>query len=299
MMDRLRALGARWPWLGAALKVQERFGELNGNQVAAGITLAAFLSLFPLILVVVAAVGFFSSGSDDVAGDIISGLGLSGDGAQTLRESIGRAEETRRATSIVGLVGLLYSGLGLVAAVQHGINTAWQVEGRGLRDKLVGLGWLAGAGLIFLGSFAIGAALNFLPGFLAPVGIVVGLGVNFGLFLWTFWLLGNRSVGWRPLAPGAILAAVGFEILKIVGSVYVPRLVASTSALYGAIGIVFAVLAWLLFFGRLLVYASVLNVTRYEAHEGTVSLQIEAPKLPHQVPTETNRAGVVKERETA
>ena len=46
------------------------------------------------------------------------------------------------------------------------------------------------------------------------------------------------------------------------GSIYVPRLVASSQALYGTLGIVFATLAWLLFFGRLLVYANVLNVVR-------------------------------------
>ena len=48
-------------------------------------------------------------------------------------------------------------------------------------------------------------------------------------------------------------------MLKIAASVVVPRMVAS-SELYGPVGVVFAVLAWLLLFGRLVVYAAVVEV---------------------------------------
>ncbi len=301
MMDRLWKLAERWPWLGVVLRVQERFGEINGNQVAAAITLTAFLSLFPLVLVVVAVLGFVTSSQspEQVANDIVSQLGIGGDAAETLTGALENAEGGRGLAGALGLLLLLYSALGLVAAVQHGINTAWQVKGRGFKDKAVGLGWLLGAGLIFAASFALSAAVNFLPGFLAPLSILIGLGVSFGLFLWSFWLLGNRSVGWRSLVPGAVTAAIGFEILKIVGSVYVPRAVASSSALYGTLGVVFAVLAWLLFFGRLIVYAAVVNVTRYEARAGTVSLLVEAPSIPGREAEAANRSGVVKDHEAA
>ena len=76
-----------------------------------------------------------------------------------------------------------------------------------------------------------------------------------------------------------MLVAVGFEILKIVGSIYVPRAIASSSALYGAIGVVFAVLAWFALYGRLIVYGAVLNVVRYERPAGTVTVEIEVPRI--------------------
>ena len=60
------------------------------------------------------------------------------------------------------------------------------------------------------------------------------------------------------------MSAVGLEILKVVGAYYVPKAVASSSALYGSLGVIFALLAWLLIFGRLVVYSAVLNVVRYE-----------------------------------
>lgn len=293
MLDRLRSTnGSRWPWLGVGLDVQRRFGEVNGGSLAASVALAAFLSLFPLILVAIAVVGFFASNRPDLAGDAITFLGLprSGDAASVLTTAIATASESRRAASVVGFVGLLWSALGLVAALQYVYDSAWQVKGRGFRDKALGLAWLVGAALLFVTSFAVTTALRFVP-VLAPLNLLVGLGLSTGLFLWTAKVLANRDVGWRPLVYGAVLGAVGFELLKVLGGIYVPRAVASSSALYGSIGVVFAILAWLLIFSRLVVYSAILNVVMWERHHGTVSVELEVPKVPGTVPLAADRGG--------
>jgi membrane protein len=286
-----RALPERWVWLRVALDVKDRFAELHGGYVASAVTLTAFLSLFPLVLVATAVAGFLSAGGTDVAEEIVSGLGLTGDAADIVNDAVDRAESSRRAASVVGFVGLLWSGLGLVAALEYAYDTVWQVTGRGLKDKLFGLAWLVGAGILFVGSFAMTAALNFLPGFLAPLNTVLAMAVSVALFLWSAKALCNRDVGWRPLLPGAVLGAVGLEVLKALGSIVIPRLVASSSALYGSIGIVFAVLAWLLFFGRLVVVSAVLNVVLWERQHGTATVELEVPRQPGQVPGGATRAG--------
>jgi membrane protein len=112
-------------------------------------------------------------------------------------------------------------------------------------------------------------------------------------------VLQNRSVDWKSLLPGAVVGAVGLEVLKAVGAIYVPRVVSSSSALYGSIGIVFAVLAWLLFFGRLVVYSTVVNVVRWEEDHGTVTAEIELPRLPGEVPVTATRAGEAVDIEPA
>ena len=294
MLEKLRPLGERWPWFGTALRTQERMGEVNGNQLASSVTLSAFLALFPLLLVAIAVVGFVSSNDPTLGTDLVKNLGLTGNAADTMTKAIAQAEKSRKAASVIGFFGLLWSGLGLVGALQYAFNATWQVRGRGLRDKLGGLVWLGGAFVIFAASFGITTVLNFLPGFLAPLGILAGLAVNFALWLWAMKVLTNRDVGWKALVPGAVLGAVGFEILKAVGSIYVPRLVASSQALYGTLGIVFATLAWLLFFGRLLVYASVLNVVRWEEDHGTLEVEVEVPKLPGEVPAAAGRGGAME-----
>jgi len=297
--NKLDALGERWKWFATVLSVQKRYGELNGNYLASSVTLSAFLSLFPLLLFAIAIIGFFAARTPNLAGDVVQRLGLTGEAATTLNGAIATAERSRKAASAIGIVGLLWSGLGLVAAVQYAINAAWQATGRGWRDKLQGLLWLAGATLLFLTSFATSAVIRLLPGFLAPLGILAGLSVNVGLWLWTFKVLATRDVGWKALLPGAVAGSIGLEILKAIGAFYVPRAVSAASALYGTLGVVFAILAWLLFFGRLVVYAAVVNVVRWEEDHGTVTVEMEAPRVPGQGDVEVTRAGETRPQAAA
>jgi membrane protein len=282
--------------LDTTLSVNERFGAVGGGPLSSSIALAAFVSLFPLLLVVIAVVGFWSAGDSSFAASFVHDLGLRGTAADTVREGIATAEGSRQAASVIGLGGLLWAGLGVVGTLQTACNAVWQARGRGLVDKLVALRWLLGAGLLFLASLALGPLLNLLPGVGVVIAIAVGLALSVALFLWTYTSLGNTHVGWRVHLPGALLVAVGFEVLKAVGGVYVPRAVASSSALYGSLGVVFAVLAWLLLYGRLIVYGAVLNVIRYEHSVGTVTAEIEVPRIDGEVPLTTTRGGAVDEQ---
>ncbi len=108
---------ARWPWLDAVLAVTDRFGAIGGGPLAASIALASFLSLFPLLLVAIAVVGFWSSSDSGFALRLVQEMGLRGTAATSVQDAIKAAEGSRRAASIVGLVGLLWSGLGVVFAV--------------------------------------------------------------------------------------------------------------------------------------------------------------------------------------
>jgi membrane protein len=284
----------RWRPTRLALDVQDRYRELHGGELASAITLSAFLSLLPLLLVAIAVVGFFSAASSkDLAKEVIDNLQLdkASQTAELITEAMQTAESSRKAASVLGLAGLLWTGLGVVNALQYAWNTAWQVPGRGLRDKAVGLAWLGGAGVLFIASFGLSAGSQLLPWYLQPVGILTGLATGVGLWLWTAHTLPNRRVGWRPLLPGALVGAAGFEILKVVASFVVPRVVASSSELYGPVGVVFAVLAWLLLFGRLIVYAAVVEVVMWEKRHGTVQLMIEAPARPGVAPVGATRAG--------
>ncbi|MCA1846205.1 MAG: YihY/virulence factor BrkB family protein [Actinobacteria bacterium] len=296
----LDKVAERLPFLKPVAAVQRRYGEVGGNQLAAAFTLNAFLSIFPLILVGLAVLGFMAAhshgattgvtGKGDLAGRIVDQLGLHGESAKTMTDAVHAAERSRKAASIVGFAGLLWSGLGLVGALQFAYNSVWQVKDRGMKDKAFGLLWLGGAAVLFVGGAAATTVLRWLPGFLAPVGIIVAFAVSFGLWLWTLRVLPNTKLPWRDLVPGALFGAVGLEVLKFVGAYYVPKAVASSSQLYGSLGIVFAVLAWLLIFGRLVVYSAVLNVVRYEKHQGTIRAVIEAPPVPDMRPV-ADRSG--------
>ena len=68
-----------------------------------------------------------------------------------------------------------------------------------------------------------------------------------------------------------------------------------SSALYGSLGIVIAILAWLAFFGRLLVYGAVVNVMRWEAGHGTLQVPVEVPRVDNALAVGADRSGAVVE----
>jgi membrane protein len=290
-VERLRRL----PVVRSILPVHERVGAVGGGPLSSSIALAGFLSLFPLLLVGVAVLGFVSAGNTDFASEVVDQLGLEGEAADQVVDAIDTAEGSRRAASVVGLIGLVWAGLGVVGALENAMNATWQVTGRGLISRLVGAAWLVGAGLLFLGSMALGPLLNELPGPATVPTIVAGFVLDVLLFVWMFVVLTNVNLPWRVHLPGALLGGVGLEVLKVIGSVYVPRAVASASALYGSLGVVFAILAWLALAARLVVYAAAFNVVSYEHDHGTVTVDIEVPHISGKVPLETNRGGAVSE----
>ena len=285
----LRPLTRRFAWARTALRVSDRFDETHGGYLAASVTLAAFTSMFPLLLVIVGVIGYLSL-STDIASQIIGHLGLTGEAADAVLHAIDTAQQSRKGALGLGTIGLLWSGLGLVAALQYAFDIVWQAKGRGLKDKLMGFGWLVGATAIMVVSFGATALLNLEP-WLAPISILVGLAMNVALWLWAMTALLNVDVPWRSLLPGAVVGAIGLEVLKFFGGIYVPRAVAASSALYGSIGVVFAILAWLFFFGRLVVYVAVVNVIRWEEDHGTVTVEIELPRHPDGVAIEATRSG--------
>jgi membrane protein len=258
-------------WLDTAARVQARITVDSSRYLANAISLAAFLALFPLLLLALSVAGFISHGHTDVAGTIIRHLGLTGEAATEITKALNTAEQSRRATGLIGIVGLIWAGLGLIGALQFAYNQIWHVHSRGLKDRAVGIGWIIGATALFVASSLVTALVAVLPKWLSPLALLVATATNILLFWWTARVLPNRDVGWWPLLPGAILGGIGLEVLKFVGGYYVPALVKHSSQLYGSIGVVFALLAWLVLLGRLVVYSSTLNVVLWERDHGPVT----------------------------
>ena len=251
--------------------IARRYSELNGRVSAAALTLYGLFALFALCVLAVAVVGIIATDNDHVAEDIVGWLGLHGDAATTVIDAVNTAQHSAKVASFVGLVGLVWTGSSLAVSVASAYDVAWGVPSRVARARLVGLGWLAGSGLLLtVGSF-VTAAIGELPVLVAPLVLALSLAVNTVLWLWTSWVLPNRPAPpWRSLLPGSIIGAIGLEALKIAGAYVVPLLVAKSSALYGTIGVVFALIAWLWVLGRLVVLVTIvetLDRSRLEADD--------------------------------
>jgi membrane protein len=257
-VDRLRV---RYRWIDIGVTVQRRFGEERGANLAAAISMRGFLALFPVLVLAIAVVGFIGGDPPTVAENIIHELGLSGSAADTITEAVETAQDTKVASSIIGIVGLLWTGTGLAASLTAAWIQTWNIPGGGVRGRLFGFAWLLG-GLVLFGLALL--LLSFVGGngAVPEVALVGGILVDTLLFLWTGWVLPTRRIPLRAMVPAAIVGAICVEILKLVGAFVIPAIVSRSSALYGTIGAVFALLVWFLVLGRVVVYVTLVE------HEG-------------------------------
>ena len=278
---------------GTALATHQRVGEIGGSQLASAVTLTLFVSLFPVLLVAIAVMGFIAANDDELGARLIDDLGLRGQAAEYLLEGLDSAKSNKTSSSIIGLLGFLWTAIGVVGAIQHVCDRAWQVTGRGIKDKLIAAGWLLGSFVVLGVAIAAAGLMPALPGWAWPLASIVGIAFGTGFFLWTFRVLTAKTLPLSDHLPGAVLGGVGLHLLSRLGGFFIGRQVESSSALYGSIGVVFAVLAYLLLFGRLLVYAVALNVVLHERHHGVVHVEVAVPRFEGEVPVEADRSAVV------
>jgi membrane protein len=255
----------------------DRYKAIGGRATAASITLYGFLALFAIAVLAIAVVGFVSSTDRDVATRIVNWLGVRGTAARTVTDAVDKARESRRLATAVAIAGLIWVGSSFAVAVANAYNVAWRVPARIARERLVGLLWLLGAGVLLAAGGFVTGAFTTLPVLVVPLVLLAALVVNTTLWVWTSWILPNRRLVWRNALPAAVVGAVGLEALKLVGGFVVPRLVAGSSALYGTLGAVFALISWLWLFGRLAVFVTVVEVLTWERTHGTDDVEGVVP----------------------
>jgi Predicted membrane protein len=247
-------------------EVQRQFGAIRGANLAAAISMRAFLALFPIALLAIAFVGFAGGDPHTVARDIGNALGLGDDLSKTLVQAVLSAQRRSVESSIVGVVGLVWTGTGLTATVNAAWDEAWSIRGGAWRGRAIGVVWLLG-GLVFL-SLIVGTGILLRHAdILLEFGIIGGIAANTLFFYWTAIVLPARTIPRRAMRFPALMAGIALEILKVVGSRVVPALVLRSSSLYGTIGAVFALLVWLLVLGRLVVYTAILERVRWDASQ--------------------------------
>jgi YihY family inner membrane protein len=246
--------------------VIKKYGDDRGGYLAALIAYYGFLSVFPLLLVMVTVLGTVLSGNQELQHKIVnSALAQFPIIGQQLEKNV-NAITGNTVALLVGVFGSLWGAFGVTAALQNALNDAWGVPLRGranfIFSRLRGL--LAFLALIvFIGGTGVLTALGTTlaaVGFLARALSIVGtLVLSFLLYLAAFKVLTVRNVGFRDIFPGALFAAVGWTILQVVGGLVVQHNIRHATALYGFFGIVLGMIAWIYLIAQVTVYAAELN----------------------------------------
>jgi YihY family inner membrane protein len=259
-------------WAGLPLAVVYKMVDDQATYLAAMITYYGFVSLFPLLLLLVTILGFALSGNpglqEAVVDSALRDFPIIGDQIGANVHSLNGSATAL----VVGIVGSLYGALGVGVAAQNAMNKIWAVP-RAERPAVHGIYGRSLALLVVMGlSVAATTALaalstatgSFGPGpvnaALRAAAVVVSLLINTGLVLFAFHVLTSDIPPVRRLWPGALVASLLWQVLQSIGTYLVEHQLRGTTATYGLFGIVLGLLSWLYLAALILVLSAEINV---------------------------------------
>ena len=262
--DRLQKI----PFVQLIYHTIQRLGEIDATHRAAAVAYYAFLSIFPLLLGLVAIFGFFLP-SVNLQDTLLKFVGDNIPGAvNILKENIPAIIELRGVMSVLGIVIFLWGASSMFGAISLAINRAWGVS-RYSRHffirKASELAMVFGIGILFLISLGISAIISLLPGTLGlPADLLI---LDIGSWLAAFLLIvavfvllykfiPNTRTYWRDIWPGALLAAVLFEIARTLFIFYINTL-ANYQLLYGSIASIIALFVWIYYSAFIMILGAV------------------------------------------
>jgi YihY family inner membrane protein len=272
---RLDRFQRRHAWLGLPIAVVYKFVEDDGGYLAALITFYGFVSLFPLLLLLTTALGFLLHGDQHLQRQLLdSALNQ----FPIIGEQIGGNVHATHGSLLAVAVGLgvaLFGGLGVAQAVQYTLDTVWgvprasrpgPVQSRLRSLWLLGVGGLGVAATTALSGLSTGIS-RYAHGAGAGTGLrlvamTAAVVLNAGLFLVVFRVLTARQVSTRQVVPGAVTAAVGWQLLQWVGAWFVSHELRGATGSYGIFGVVLGLLGFLYLAASLVVLCAELNVVR-------------------------------------
>ncbi len=252
----------RHRWLAVPMAVLKKFSDDGGGNLAAVVTYYAFLSLFPLLLVMVTILGFVlqsNTGAENaVKNSVLSQFPVIGDYISV------NALTGRVSALVIGLVISLWGGLGITNAIQNAFDQVWAVPRKNRPDflqwRLKGLLLIVSLGGLFIVSTAVSGLITGLGGPWVKVGaIVISLLVNFALFLCAFRFMTSATIGTSCLWIGVISASVLWVVLQLVGGIYINHVYRHASSVYSQFALVIALLIWLRLGAQVTLYGAEIN----------------------------------------
>jgi YihY family inner membrane protein len=264
-------LQRRHGFLAFPFAVLKKFGDDRASQLAALIAYYGFFSVFPLLLVFATVAAFVLQGDRELQQRLIDNVleqfpVVGTEIGKTIDESIDQLSGSPVALT-VGIGGALWTGTAVVAAAQQAMDDIWdvpRVDRPGLLGRIIRaflLLFVFAASLV-LSTFLAGSGTETGWGvfFLRAISIVGLVLVSVGVFAFAFRVLTVATISWRQVLPGAIVGAIGWTVLLMVGSWIVDRQISQASVVYGFFATVIGLLAWIYLAAQLFLLAGEVNV---------------------------------------
>ncbi|HEX8509690.1 MAG TPA: YhjD/YihY/BrkB family envelope integrity protein [Propionibacteriaceae bacterium] len=270
--ERLDDFQRRHPWAGFPIAVVYKFVDDQGSYLAALITYYGFLSLFPLLLLLTSILGVVLANNPQLQQEILQSALRQ---FPVIGSELGNPKGLGGGVTaiVIGSLTALYGALGVAQATQNAMNQIWAVPRVRRPDpitaRLRGLLLLLTAGLALLGatvlsamgtrSNAAGAGMSWLISILLVLASVL---VNAVVLLLAFRVSTADHLTLRQVAPGAITAAILWQLLQSFGAQYVSQVVKNASATNSVSALVLGLLAFIFLASNALVLSVEINSVR-------------------------------------
>jgi membrane protein len=291
---RIQALRDRYPFFDHVMLMNEHYSKVQGSVLAGAVTYFGFLSFFPILALAFAVVGYVSVAYPDARASLTTAIeqvlpGIVSTSGKPGTISLKDIEGAKQAATFIGLLGLLYSGLGWLSGLRTALQDTFQVpkyrQGNFIVGKLTDVVVLAILGLVMMVSVGIAGAVQGWAGTILgwvgldgtaigkpliwAVGILLGLAASTFLFFVMYKLLGKPHVTTKALLQGAFLGAFGFEILKLLVVNVLGKVGGSAVA---SLAIAVTLVVWINYFSRLVLYGAAWAMTASVAGDTTTRL---------------------------
>ncbi len=287
-------------WKLIVTRTVKNFGDDKCSSFAAAVAYYTLLSIFPLIIFAISFAGFFIHGDAEtkILNTLMDNLPLDPSSRPQLRDTLAAIAGGRGGLGVLGLVMTAYSASSLFSALRTGLNVIFQVKQQRpmVQGIILDTGMVFGTGVLLLLSLGLTIAIAYVQTFikdLLPGGLTVlievGLSlayfvvpglVSFAVFMIIYKYVPHVALTWKDVLPGAILAAVGFEALKIGFAQYATHF-GNYDAVYGSLGFVIAFLALAYFAAQVVLLGGEFIRSYAEVSSGAVpGYRPAVPKRP-------------------
>jgi YihY family inner membrane protein len=247
--------------------VVKKYGDDNGGVLVSNLAYSSFISMFPLLLVLVTILGYIASVDPSFRAEALKAVAkqvpLIGN---QLTGNVHVLQHSSKIGLIVGLAGLIWGSAGLAQSGLFTMEQVWNLPGPARPGYLQRLG-RAGLFLVLLGGGVIvTTGLSSLPNYVHNLGLgaeilieVVTAVFNVGMYLGAFRVLTPKGVPTRQLLPGAITGGILWTVLQFVGTYLIHHYLHSDST-YGVFATVLGLIAWIYIAVEITVYSAEINV---------------------------------------
>jgi uncharacterized BrkB/YihY/UPF0761 family membrane protein len=251
----------------AGFQVQELDAGVGGGILAGALAFRLFLFMVPFVYVVFTVLGISSHATSQDPGQLARNIGITGVLASAVVKTQDQSAWTQVVLVLGAAVALFITAGSLMKALYVVHWLVWRVRRvmpTGLVPRLALIG-------ITLVASALGVAANYLRNSSGITGAVIAVlmitAFSFALWWWVSWKLPHAPAPARALVPGALLMAIGADVLHVLTTYWIGHLVARKTNTYGAVGIALAVLLWVYILGRIIVGSAGLNAALWHRRE--------------------------------